>query len=239
MDLSVANAARNPGSSFQVDVHDGRFPTVGLDREEAQLLERQLNDLLLGLDSSVEIQLLKQREDVIGKTAAFAKQVFDEKMFGGIDAGDNEVGFSPLRAGQLQTGTNTSDRNTWYFDPGSTGWSDWIGDGTSSGNLTVQDDQVILLLGFTDMGSGPTEISGINVQQFGRNMDMLPHDLSKVRQKDNKNEQQVAPLPTLIGQENDEVHIRLRYDRDVERIPRAIGFTFGLGTFLNQEEFSF
>lgn len=244
-DIDFASPARNPGGSFEVTVHDSRFPTVGFDADEAALLDEQMNQLIADLDSATLLEVMQQRADVIGKTAAFAKQVFDEKVFGGINAGDNEIGFSVLRPGHIDNGVNKADLNEWYFQPGA-GLNDWIGNGTAgttagaggSNNYLVTEDQVMVVLGFMDLEQGPSEISMINVQEFGRNMDMLPIGTTRSRLMDNENDIQFTSLPTLIAQENDNIHIRLRYDRDVERQPALFGFTYGLGSYLNTEDYS-
>lgn len=236
-DVDISNRLQSPTDDFEVEVHDQSFPTEPFDRDEAQLFEVQLNQLIAHLDSSMFLEVLQQRAQTIADVAAFAKHDLEAKNFGGINAGDNEIGFSILRPGHIRADPATgAAENDWYFTPGATGWVDWIGDGAGN-NKVVDEDEVLLVLAFTDQEDAATEISGINVDEFGRNMDMLPQDLNDARLFDNDNEQQVVSLPTLIGQENDDVHIRLRADRDVERQPRLFGFTFALGTRLNVEDY--
>lgn len=241
--VSIASTLQQPGGSFNLTAHRKSFPTEAFDRDEATLFENQLNTLVAELDSSVVTQLLNQRQETIAKVAALAKAEFGGKTFGGVNAGDNELGFSLLRPGQILETTGSAivtDNNDWYADPaGSTGWVDWIGDGGNN-NYTVGTDaneQVILVLGFMDQESSPTEISGINVETFGRNMDMLPRDLNDARLQDNETDQQVVPLEALVARENDEVYMQLRFDRDVERQPRLLGFNFSLGTFLDNTDY--
>lgn len=235
--VNVASTLTNPGGNFELTVHDGEFPTQAFTDNEANLFESQFNDLLSDLDSSILTQVLSQRQEVIGKAAAFAKQEIDGKVFGGINAGDNEIGFDMLRPGQIRADPSSGNaENDWYFQPGSTGWNDWIGDGSSANNYLVGEDQVTVVFGFVDQDVS-TEISGLNVQQFGRNMDMLPHDLNDARLMDNENELQYQSLPTLMAQDNDEIHIQLRHDRDTESQPRLLGVTFGLGAFLNTPDY--
>jgi len=235
-DLNISSALRSPASEFAVKSQRKSFPTEAFTDKEAQLLEDQLNQLIFDLDSSALTELARQRQDAVARTAVFAKQVFDEKLFGGVNAGDNEIGFSVLRPGHIFSDSTGTVQNDWYFDPGTTGWVDWIGDGTTANNYTVGENQVTVILAFMDQDVG-SEVSAVNVEEFGRNVDMLPHDLNALRLRDNDTEQQVAALPTLIAQENDNVHVRLRADRNVESQPRLFGFTFGLGTFLDAEDY--
>ena len=234
--FSIQSALTSPQSEFSLQAQGKNFPTASLGSSEANLLQNQLNDILMAVPSSVVRDLIMQRQDVIASAAAFSKQVFDEKLFGGLNAGDNEIGFDILRPGHIRSDPSSgSQENDWYFDPGTTGWVDWIGDG-STNNYTGSEDQVSVVLGFIDQDTS-TEVSGMNIEEFGRNVDMLPKDLNGMRLRDNDTEQQVEPLPSLILQENDDVHTKLRYDRNVESQPRLLGFTFGLGTFLDNEDY--
>lgn len=240
--VDIASTLQNPGGQFELTVHRDPFPTQAFDREEAQLFENQLNTLIADMDSAVLTQLLNQRQETIARVATLAKAEFDGKTFGGINAGDNQLGFSVLRPGQILETSGSAivtNANDWYADPaGSTGWVDWIGNGTN--NYTIGQDaneQVILALAVMDQEKGPTEISGVNVEQFGRNMDMLPRDANNARLMDNETEQQVVSLPALVGRENDQVHMQLRFDRSVERQPRIFGFNWALGTFLDSTDY--
>lgn len=234
--LELTSTLENPGGNFELAVHDDEFPTQAFNPSEAQLFETQMNDLVTEFDSSVLGSLFKQREQAIARVASFAKQELDGKVFGGINAGDNQIGFSVLRPGHIRSDPATgAGENDWYFQPGTTGWVDWIGDG-SSNNYSVGEDQVSVIFAFVDQDVS-TEISGLNVDEFGRNMDMLPADINDARLMDNETEIMAKSLPTLVAQDNDEVYCRLRYDKDVESQPRFVGLTFALGGFLNSEDY--
>lgn len=234
--LNVADTLQNPGGNFELAIHDDEFPTQSFNPGEAKLFENQLNALFADIDSSVLTNILKMREQQIARVATFAKQELDGKVFGGINAGDNQVGMSVMRPGHIYQDDTGTLQNDWYYDPaGTTGWQDWIGDG-SSNNYSVGEDQVSVVFAFVDQDVN-SEVSGLNVEEFGRNMDMLPHDLNDARLADNKNEMMVKNLPTLVAQNNDNVHVRLRLDRDVESQPRLFGLTFALGGYLNSEDF--
>lgn len=235
--LELEDTLQNPGGQFEVTAHDDTFPTEAFDRDEASLFNQQLNDLIADIPSSTISQVIKQREQAIAQVAALAKHDIDGNNFGGLNAGDNEVGFSILRPGHIRRDPSGNMQNDWFFQPNSTGYVDWIGDGAGN-NFIVNEDQVVVVLGLIDQEATPTPISGFNVEDFGRNMDMLPRDLNAMRLQDNDTEVQVRQLETLIGQEEDEVHCQLRYDRQVERQPRLLGFTFAKGRFLNQEDYS-
>lgn len=235
VDLNIASTLMNPESEFDVRAQGKSYPTAGFTSEEANLLERQMNDFMGAFDSSMTLELIQQRQDAIALTAAFAKQVFDEKLFGGVNAGDNEIAFDVLRPGHIYQDSGGTIQNDWYFEPNSAGWNDWIGDG-STNNYTVGEDQVMIVFGFEDLDAS-TEVSAINVDSFGRNVDMIPQDLTAMRKRDNETDQQVKPIPNLIAQENDEVHVRLRHDKVAESQPRLLGFTFGLGNYMNSEDY--
>lgn len=246
LNVDLANQAASPPPTFSIRTQNKDFSTEPLTSDEADILDTQFNTLVNDFNSRTLSEFYKQRQGMISKTAAYAKNVFDEKMFGGINAADNEIAFDVLRPGHIRAKPGTDNANSsaptgdtlnnWFFDPGSTGWNDWIGDGTSANDYTFNEDQVTLVLGVVDQD--PTSpISGVNVQRFGRNVDMIPKDLNDSRVQDNENELNAQAFPTLLGQENDRVHIRLRHDRAVESQPRLVGFTFGLGSYMNQEDF--
>lgn len=236
--LNLTSTLQNPGGSFRVSAHDDQFPTEGFDQSEAQLFEEQMNSLIAGVTSQEIASVLQNRQQTIAKAAGLAKDDIDGNNFGGLNAGDNEIGFSPLRPGHIRRDPNSGNViNDWFFDPGATGYTDWIGDG-SGNNMVLNGDQVVLVLGVVDQEASPTPIQGFNVQDFGRNMDMLPRDLNDLRLQDNSTEVQVKEIETLIGQEGDEIHCRLNFDENVERQPRLLGFTFAKGRFLNQESYS-
>lgn len=234
--VDLANAARSPSSTFAIRTQNRDFSTEPLTDDEAGLFETQFNTLINDFDSQLLSQLFQERSQDIADVAALSKNLFDEKMFGGINADDNEVGFDVLRPGHIRADPSSgSAENDWYFEPGSTGWNDWIGDG-SSNNYTVSEDQVILVLGFMDQDKS-TEVSGFNVQEFGRNVNMIPKDLNDARTFDNKNELMIQSLPAMVGTELDDVHIRLRHDRVSESQPRLLGITFGVGSYMNTEDY--
>lgn len=244
--LNLKSKAQNPDTEFDVRAQGRSFPTVGLNSNEAQILDDQVNSFMAGLTDSSVLEVYQQNADAVSLTASFAKQVFDEKLFGGVNAGDNEIAFDVLRPGHIRSSDGNDEANpsasqgdavnNWYYEPSSEGWNDWIGDGTSSGNYMMGEDQISVVFGVIDQDTS-SEVSGLNVESFGRNVDMIPKDLNDMRLRDNDSDLQVAQLPTLIAQENDEVHIRLKHDRKAESQPRLLGFTFGLGTHMNTEEY--
>lgn len=243
--VSMRGQLTSPEDDFSVTVHDTTFPTEGFSDAESRLFESQFNQLLADLNSSTLTQVLSQRQNTIANVAAYAKQELDGKVFGGINAGDNEIGFSELRPGHILQSDDGTVRNDWYFDPSSDSqssgpWYNWIGDPDSSGNggsFSVNEDQVSVVVAFADQSDGQSVISGLDVQSWGRNMDMLPHDLNSARLRDNSTEVQMRELPTLIARDGNNIQAALRFDREVERQPRFFGVTFGLGSFLNSQDY--
>lgn len=234
--IDITGKLTDAPQEFTLRSQGKTFPTVNFNTDEANILNSQMNEIMASMDSSVIRKLTKERASAVANAATFSKQIFDEKMFGGVNAQDNEIGFSVLRPGHVRADpASGSVQNDWYFNPSSPGWNDWIGDG-STNDYTVGEDQVTVVFGLVDQDVN-TEVSAINVDSFGRNVDMLPQDLNDARLMDNETDQMVQPLPTLVAQENDSIHIRLRHDQAAESQPRLLGFTFGLGSFLNKEDF--
>jgi len=238
VEMRLSELVQEPEDQFSVTVHDTTFPTEAFDADEAEIFQSQFEQLVTGLESSALREILMKRQEIIANAAAFAKQDIDGKVFGGINAGDAELGFSELRPGHIRSDpSDGSSQNDWFHTPSGTGWRDWIGDGSSEKNYDVSENQVSVVLAFVDQSSGESPISGLNTQEWGRNMDMLPHDLSSLRLRDNDSDLQIRELPTMIAREGNTIHTRLRYDRVVQRQPRYFGVTFGTGEFLNAEDY--
>jgi hypothetical protein len=197
LSLNIAPDVQSPDETFSIRTQNKDFTTYQLSEKEASLFQEQFNVLVNDFDSRLSAELFKQRSSIIGNVASHAKQQFDEKLFGGINAGDNEIAFDVLRPGHIRADPSTGNVvNEWdYIHSGDgtntsagDGWSDWIGDGSSANDYTVDEDQVILALGFMDTpamvfqtdGSGNLNgfetvldkpvTSGVNVERFGRNV---------------------------------------------------------------------
>lgn len=263
VDLNVSSQAQSPPGSFGIRTQNRDFSTESLDEEESSIFEEQFNKLINDFDSRLIAELFKSREEQIANVATLAKNQFDEKLFGGINAADNEIGFDILRPGHIRADPATGNIvNNWLFTHPSDGWNNWIGDGTSSNDYTIDEDQVIVVVGIADQAAYLVEenagdlpvfereqyspTSAINIERFGRNVDMLPKDLNNLQVIDNKNGYQIQALPTMVGTERDRIHARLRstvpqpiLDANATLIsePRLLGITFGVGDFMNQEEF--
>lgn len=262
LNINLASAARDPSPTFSIRTQNRDFGTHALSSEEANLLETQFNILINDLDSRLMSEIFMQRRQEIADVAALAKNQFDERLFGGINAADNEIGFDLLRPGHVRADPATGDIQNNWFQTHEDGWYDWIGDGTAANDYTVDDDQVVVVFGVVDTGSylveedagalneferlDYTPTSTVNVDRFGRNVDMLPKDLNSAKLTDNENDILVSSIPTMVGTDRDRIHIRLQSDlpqslqdadADVISEPRLVGLTFGVGAYMNQEEF--
>lgn len=290
LQINLSEDARRPSDVFSIRTQNKDFSTVPLASDGANLLNEHFNVFINDFDSRMLSEMYSQRATNIAEVAAFSKNQFDEKLFGGVNAADNEIGFDVLRPGHIRSAPSTalnvaddptaadgefietgSTLNTWKVEvveeggydttdeasargsvesnPENTiildgeGWHDWIGDGTSDGDYTVDEDQVVLVLGVVDSTdqdqneSAGSQVSGLNVQRFGRNVDMLPKDLNDSKLVDNENGLYVQALPTLVGSDRDRVHARFRVDEPGVYEPRLVGFTYGVGSYMNQEDF--
>jgi len=66
---------------------------------------------------------------------------------------------------------------------------------------------------------------------------MLPKDLHSAKMTDNENDVLIQSLPTMVGSDRDRVHLRARFDEPGTYEPRLLGFTYGVGSYMNQEDF--
>lgn len=233
----VKDTLKNPPEKFSLTVHNKEFPTESFNDDEATIFQNQFNQILAQFDSQLLTSLLIQREDTLAKIAANAKHL-TQRNFGGVDAGDNELGMSVLRPGHIRSDPSQDQTviNDWYFDANQ-GWQDYIGDGTAARDYPIPEDVTVAIFAVGDDDTS-TELSALNVDRFGRNLDMLPKDLNNLRNRDNETEQMVQATPTLLGQDGDRVHIRARADAAGESRPRLYGVCFAPGKFLNNEDYS-
>jgi len=260
--VNLASTVRNASDPFSIRTQNKDFGVHPFSSSEADLFESQFNTFLNDIDSRIVTDILIQREDEIALAAAYAKNQFDEKLFGGINAADNEIGFDILRPGHIRADPADGEvQNDWFYEH-TDGWNDWIGDGTSDNDYSIDEDQVVVVLGVVDSGvliveeedgtintferENYTATSGINVDRFGRNVDMLPKDMNSGKIPDNDNSLLTQSIPTMIGADRDRVHLRLRSDvpaaledanASVYSEPRLVGVTFGVGSYMNQEDF--
>lgn len=266
--IPLQDAVQSPNRVFSVRTQNRDFNTEAFDSNEAALLEEQFNTLVNDFDSRLLSEMYLQRRSILAQAGAHSKQIFDEKRFGGINAGDNEIAFDVIRPGHIRADPSDGTiLNTWEInfdsldetDVDDGGWIDWVGDGTSANDYTVDEDEVVVVLGLQELeepsgGEGPS-VTGINVDRFGRNVDMLPKDTHTLGTTDNENDAKVQALPAMIGTENDRVHLRLQVpaldgldsgaDADfgtagVAPDPiylRPVGVTYGVGAFMNREAF--
>ena len=257
LNIELANALTSPSDTFSIRTQNRDFGTQRLSSDEASLFETQFNTLINDLDSRLVSEMFMQRRQNIADALALSKNQFDERLFGGINAADNEIGFDMLRPGHVRADPATGDTvNDWYYTH-EDGWNDWIGDGGDN-DYVVDDDQVVLVLGVVDPGAlvfddeteelvdhlAYTPTSGIDVDRFGRNVDMLPKDLNDGKLLDNDNDVLMQSVPTLVGTDRDRVHIQLRSDVPDELSdytilsqPRLVGLTFGVGAYMNEQDY--
>lgn len=260
-EIDLASALSGIDSTFNIRTQNRDFSTENFSSSETDLFNEQFNTIVNDFDSRLKSELYDQRSAMIANTAGFSKQQFDEKLFGGINASDNEIAFDVIRPGHIRADpSDGSVLNNWTYTH-SDGWNDWIGDGSSANNYTVDEDQVTLVLGFSDTPAMVVDTTnnevvetldypattGVNVDRFGRNVDMLPKDLNDSRYQDNKNDQNIQALPAMVANERDQIHVRLESsvpdvvadngDYELVSEPRLLGVTFGVGNHMNQEEF--
>lgn len=236
-EVSLTSGATSPSNVFNVRTQNRDFSTQALSSDEADLLQEQFNTLLSDFDSRHVSSLYADRANVIAQSAAYAKSQFDGKLFGGVNASDNEIAFDVIRPGHVRSDPSTgSVVNNWSFEPSTEGWNDWIGDGTSANDYSVDEDQVTVVVGFMDQAD-TSEVSAVNVDRFGRNVDMLPKDLYDARSLDNENNLMIQALPAMVASDRDRLHLRLRHDAVQTSQPRLLGVTFGVGDYMNQEDF--
>jgi len=217
------------------------FATTPLTPDERELFEAQYAELFFP-PWSVERRFIDSRKDKVLQALEVAKNALDDRRFGGINAGDNEIGMSVIRPGHVGlcrdgTYTNAEADNTWRWvktasAPGyNTGFDTWIHSPTHDTNpFVVHKDCFIFPMYIVEESASPKlQTIKINV---GRT-DILYYDVSACRLRDPQTGISLIPLPTMYWGPNTDVKIAVQAKEAGTLEIRLGGFTFALGSFLD------
>ena len=162
------------------DSIDVDYPTTPLSEEELKKFNAQVDNLFGPKDGVVYELIQTYKEKALLPFVQVIKQQLNNPTFGGMVAGDTEIGIAPIRPAHLTLvdATADGDRFKISFD------APW----KTIAQGAMDDDAGVLLFGIIDFYDGNTvnaRVDGIKVTVGQRQL--LPIDVSNAALKDNRN----------------------------------------------------
>jgi hypothetical protein len=215
-------------------LYDRDYELADLDSDEMSYFNQQL-ETLFGTDDSVERQIIMDRKDwILAAVRAVKAAIPQHPTFKGVNAGDTELGFSPIRPVHTKRGDGVgATRDTWDHAVSAETWADWLC--SSTGNVGYLLDkrmgQIILYL---KSYLSPTPLASEVQFSIGRTK-FLPYDFRSMRLGDNKHGMAIYPLPTMfVMPSTDQLFADLFADVAGTENLALGGLSIGLGAFLKE-----
>ena len=162
------------------DSIDVDYPATPLSEEEMKKFNAQI-DNLFGPKDGVVYELIQTYKNAILNFVEVVKQQLNDPTFGGMVAGDTEIGIAPIRPAHLTlTSGATADGDRFKI----TYNAPWV----TIAQGSMDDDAGVLLFGIIDFYDGNTinaRTDGIKFTVGQRQL--LPIDVSNAALKDNRN----------------------------------------------------
>ena len=210
---------------------DVRFPATELTEQELKKLDQQL-DNLFGPKDGVVYELLQTYKNSIRAFVKVVKQKLNNSIFGGMVAGDTEIGIAPIRpahfkdnGGNSLLGTNVVAKGDVFEVTFNSNW-ETLAEGS------LHDDVGILLLGVIGVSASPI-VDGIRIQVGQRSL--LPIDIGNVKIRDNRNDVAIWNINSIpiTPKEYFKIEVHSPTTGVTDQI-KLLGLTVGLGRFLKQ-----
>ena len=210
------------------------YPRALLDDEELELFETQFNKLM-GMDKSIERQLLLDRKDVILDGIKAMKYKMNGPRFAGWNPGDSELGWSAIFPGHVKY--NNSIKLTWLQAlTGGGAWDRWL-DGGAAAAYTAPYACGQIILGIMSeplLTSVQPLVSAVR-WEIDRQV-QVPFDLRPIALGDNERQVPLYPHPTILILPRATVLSRIVSEVAGNDYIRPVGLSIGLGKFLKQEQ---
>jgi len=217
--------------SQKFELYGRQYGLAPLDETEMAYFNQQF-ETLFGTDDSVERQIMTDRKSMVLTAIRAVKAAIATKpSFRGLNPGDTELGFSPIRPIHVKRGDGVGAvRATWDHDVSAETWADWLC--SSTGNkgyvLDRRMGQVILYLKSFKVSPLASEVQF----KIGRTQ-LVPFPFRSIKLGDNVHNVAVYPVPTMfVMPGTDELFADLYADRGGTAELALGGLTIGLGAFL-------
>lgn len=215
--------------SEKFELYGRQYDLADLDDIEMAYFNQQF-ETLFGTDDSVERALMRDRKDmVITAIRAVKAAISGRPAFRGLNPGDTELGFSPIRPVHVKR--HGSIYATWDHTVSAETWTDWLASSTSGSGYTLDKRMGQVILGIKSFQSPEPLISEAHFK-IGRT-DLVPTTLRSIRLGDNKHNVAIYPLPTMfVMPAVDELYAEVFCDKAGTMKAAPLGLTIGLGAFI-------
>jgi len=219
------------------------FAETGLTGQEMGILKGQWKDLFMP-EWSFERRFINSHFDKVINAVECAKNALDELRFGGFNAGNSEIGISPIRPGHvgMTTGDVPEADNVWKWkhdtkkEAYNVGFEYWIHSPTTATTaFAVNEDEFIYPMYIVEENASP-KIQTIKMN-IGRT-NILYYDVRASRLRDYQTGINLIPLPTTFWLPNMDVQVALGFKYAGVTEPRLGGFTIAKGSFLNATSYN-
>lgn len=218
------------------------FAQTKLSAGEHDLFVKQWNDLFLA-PWNFEKQYINSRQAMVGMALECAKNALDELVFGGLNAGNQEIGFSFIRPGQvgLVEAAACESNNVWAWKHDATkivnalGLENWIhSPAAATTAYAVSDHEFVYPMYIIEEQASP-KIQVVKMD-IGRT-NILHYDVAACRIIDQATGIPLIPLPTTFWLPNMDVLVALGFKAAGYVEPRLGGFCIAEGSFLNSTNY--
>ena len=219
------------------------FAETALTGQEMSILSGQWKDLFMP-EWSFERRFINSHWDKVVNAVQCAKNALDELRFGGFNAGNSEIGISPIRPGQVgltDTAASEAD-NVWKWkhdtvkEANGVGFEYWIHSPTTATTaFAVNEDEFIYPMYIVEENASP-KIQTVKMD-IGRT-NILYYDVRASRLRDYQTGLNLIPLPTTYWLPEMDVQMALGFKYAGVTEPRLGGFCVAKGSFLNATSYN-
>ncbi len=220
--------------SEKFELYGRQYDLANLDETEMAYFNQQF-EALFGTDDSIERRIMMDRKDmVITAIRAVKAAITSHPTFRGLNPGDTELGFSPIRPIHTKRGDGVGAiRNTWEHVVTAETWADWLCSSTGNTGYTLDKrmGQVILYL---KSFVSPKPYAAAVKFKIGRT-ELVPFPFRSIRLGDNEHGVAIYPVPTMFVMPGvDALFADLYADKSGTAEIALGGLTIGLGAFLKE-----
>ena len=224
-------------------IQNEEFAQTALTPDEMNTFMGQLKELWY-YPWSFERQFIWGKLPVVQVAAEAAKNSLDELKFGGFNAGNAEIGFSPIRPGHvgLVNGTVPEADNVWKWkhdtvkEANAVGFENWIHSPTTATTAyNIPEELFIYPMYILEENCSP-KIQTVKMT-IGRT-NILNYDVRGSRLRDYQSGTNLIPLPTTFWLPEMDVLVALGFKYTGVTEPRLGGFTFGKGFILDATSYA-
>lgn len=205
-----------------------------LDREEQEVFEAQF-DKLMGMNDSVERELLQDRKDVVLAGIKAIKYKMNGPRFTGWNPADNELGWSAIRPPHVRVNNLIITNWAQVFAVAGV-WQRWLDGGAATTPYTAPYACGQIIVGMMSVPYLTSVQPLISAARWEIDRQVLvPFDLRPIALGDNARQVPIYPHPTVLILPRSSVICRTVAEIAGTDYVRPVGLSVGLGKFLKLE----